>query len=172
VRPPVAAARAQPLRWPPSPLAPPAGEGDSEGEEGGYGYGAGRILGFDENGVPVLADEYDSEEDSDYESGGAPARLPPSPALSPVSLTACSGTAGVPLPSAELRLAASVVPPPSTQALRAGSGACACSRCLSRGVLCLPTLSSGAVHPALPAHGHRGFCSPRTRRKSASCRST
>jgi hypothetical protein len=34
------------------------------------GYPHGQILGFDENGMPVMADEYDSEEDSDYETEG------------------------------------------------------------------------------------------------------
>ena len=39
-------------------------DGDDEDDE----HVHGQILGYDEYGVPVMADEYDSEEDSDYES--------------------------------------------------------------------------------------------------------
>ncbi|KAL4449050.1 hypothetical protein ABPG77_007767 [Micractinium sp. CCAP 211/92] len=43
-----------------------AGDDESDDEEGGFP--PGQLLGYDEYGVPVLADEYDSEEDSDYET--------------------------------------------------------------------------------------------------------
>lgn len=47
-----------------------AGEDDSD-EEGGFP--PGQLLGYDEYGMPVLADQYDSDEDSDYETeGGLP----------------------------------------------------------------------------------------------------
>lgn len=41
------------------------GEGDEDDDEED---GANQIIGFDEYGAPVMANEYDSEDDSDYES--------------------------------------------------------------------------------------------------------
>ncbi|KAL4422597.1 hypothetical protein ABPG75_008794 [Micractinium tetrahymenae] len=42
------------------------GEEETDEEEGDFP--PGQLLGYDEYGMPVLADEYDSEEDSDYET--------------------------------------------------------------------------------------------------------
>ena len=44
---------------------------DSEDEEDEDEDPYGRILGYDDHGVPILAGDYDSEEDSDYESPGS-----------------------------------------------------------------------------------------------------
>ena len=80
-------------RPPPPPLPPPpslathaaaserhathcctvAGDGEEEEDDDDDDdgeFGPGELLGYDEYGMPVLASEYDSEEDSDYESEG------------------------------------------------------------------------------------------------------
>ena len=66
----------QPLSLPPLPSATAAGdEEDSDDEEGPMP--GGRLIGYDEHGMPVMADEYNSEEDSDYDSqGGCVTRAP------------------------------------------------------------------------------------------------
>ncbi|KAI3430351.1 hypothetical protein D9Q98_004946 [Chlorella vulgaris] len=43
-------------------------ESSDDDEQGLEGYAPGQLLGYDDNGMPVLAGEYDSEDDSDYES--------------------------------------------------------------------------------------------------------
>lgn len=41
---------------------------EDDGEEDLDDETARRLIGFDENGIPILSGEYDSQDDSDYES--------------------------------------------------------------------------------------------------------
>jgi hypothetical protein len=72
------------LGMPPAPPLHPHGfpplwrhaggeESSDDDEQGLEGYAPGQLLGYDDNGMPVLAGEYDSEDDSDYESEGGQA---------------------------------------------------------------------------------------------------
>ena len=64
------------LHAPHAPLCAGDEEEEDDDDDDDGEFGPGELLGYDEYGMPVLASEYDSEEDSDYESeGGLRARV-------------------------------------------------------------------------------------------------